>query len=173
MRRPQPRLEWGRIQSSGTARFKSLEDLLRGSFGRGERIDHPNFAESLAVLEILGEEDRTSARLSGRHDQRVPPGQRVGLLESPRSFHDGEVDRDRLPSCQSPHDLASFREAMHEVVPGIDPKSLASQMAQAELENVNWRRLICTGRDNRTGPDRPAPELFMMTAQKPMNSGIH
>ncbi len=72
-----------------------------------------------------------------------------------------------------PHDLASFREAMHEVVPGIDPKGLASQMAQAELENVNWRRLIRTGRDNRTGPDRPAPELFVMTAQKPLNSGIH
>ena len=34
-----------------------------------------------------------------------------------------------------PHDLTSFREAMHEVVPGIDPRSLASQMVQAELGN--------------------------------------
>ncbi len=67
-----------------------------------------------------------------------------------------------------PHDLTSFREAMHEVVPGIDPRSLASQMVQAELGNVRWKRLISTGRDNRLGPDLPAPELFVMTAEKPL-----
>ena len=71
-----------------------------------------------------------------------------------------------------PHDLTSFREAMREVVPGIDPRSLASQMAQAKLDNVRWKRLISTGRDSRLGPDLPAPELFVMTAEKPLSTGI-
>jgi len=71
------------------------------------------------------------------------------------------------------HDLTSFREAMHEIVPGIDPKTLASQMARAELDNVNWRRLISRGRDSHLGADLPAPELFVMTAEKPLSTGIH
>ena len=71
-----------------------------------------------------------------------------------------------------PHDLTSFREAMREVVPGIDPRSLASQMAQAKLDNVRWKRVISTGRDSRLGPDLPAPELFVMTAEKPLSTGI-
>ena len=72
-----------------------------------------------------------------------------------------------------PHELASFREVMHDSVPGIDPEDLASLMSQVELNDIHCKRLITADRESRVAPDLPAPELFVMTAVKPATNPIH
>ena len=73
--------------------------VLRRPIRRRERVDDPDLAEDLAMLQILGEQRRARAGLRRRDNERIPPRKRMSLLQQPASFQDREID-DHRPPCR-------------------------------------------------------------------------
>lgn len=47
-----------------------------------EGIDDAHAVDHLTVIQVLTEKDRTTEGLCRGHDERIPPGQGVGFLET-------------------------------------------------------------------------------------------
>ena len=74
-----------------------------------EWVLHDEPVETLAVLQVLGEQVVATEFDRTRHDEAVPPRQREAILEIPRQRHRGVVDDRRPPRAEVADIVASTR----------------------------------------------------------------